>query len=92
MPILDYKCDKCGFVDEVIVGATTGEKPPEKCSKCNEGKMEKIFSTGKTQAFDIIGSCWMNDNGIHAWRKHLSQEDQTKCLTPDHNGLYKDPY
>lgn len=93
MALFNYTCDKCSFTDEYIVylGLADG-KEPTTCPKCNEGKMVRQFSTGKTMAFDIVGSCYTNDYGPKAWKKRLSQEDQARVLTPDANGQYKDPY
>jgi len=93
MPIYNYACNKCGFKDEYIIYSGLAEgKEPTNCPKCNDGKMERQFATGKTMAFDIIGSCYTNDYGPKAWKKRLSKEDQVKVLTPDINGQYKDPY
>lgn len=92
MPIVDFRCDKCGFTDEYIIGSTNGGKAPDNCPKCNEGKMERLFSTNQV-GIDFVGpGFYINDHGIHAWKKRLSPEDQVKVLNPDHNGNYKNPY
>lgn len=94
MPVYNYKCNKCGFLDEYIIykGLAEGVEPTV-CPKCNEGKMERQFSIGKTMAFDIVGYCYTNVYGKKNWKRHLSLEDQAKVLTPDPiTGKYKDPY
>ena len=42
MPVFEYKCNGCGFEDEVLVKSASA-KPP-KCEKC-QGKMTKQFSS-----------------------------------------------
>ena len=41
--------------------------------------MEKQFS--KQFSFDIIGYCYMNEYGKHAWKKNLSIAQQADVLT-----------
>jgi hypothetical protein len=62
-------------------------RPPEdgKCVECG-GELEKLFSV-QGQSFDIVGYCYMNEYGKHAWKKNLSPVDQAKVLSGD-----KDPY
>lgn len=43
MPIFEYKCTQCGFVNEMLVKSASA-KPPA-CPKCGEKKTEKQFST-----------------------------------------------
>ncbi len=43
MPIFEYKCSQCGFVNEALVKSASA-KPPA-CPKCGEKKVEKQFST-----------------------------------------------
>ena len=90
MPLLDYRCESCGFTDEYLIGATTGGKAPEVCPKCN-GKMERQYTWEGFQ-FDIIG--WSPDNltGKKNWKRRLSVEDQAAVLSPDQNGKYRDPW
>ena len=94
MPLKDFKCNKCDFTDEYLIGATVKEgAEPIDCPKCKEGKMEKIWSTGKSIGIDFVGpGFYINDYGKHAWKKRMNDEDLAKVLTPDHNGNYKDPY
>jgi rubredoxin len=56
MPMKDYKCDKCGYVEEFIF-STSLPKPeiPEVCPKCSEGKLVYEFSIGHHGGFDVIG-------------------------------------
>jgi len=91
MPNYDYKCNKCGFTDEYIIGKTMAEgKEPDVCPKCNEGKMERQFSPTKAEA-DVIGG-YDYIYGKKNWKRNLSVADQAKVLSPDINGNYKDPY
>ncbi|MBL7215630.1 MAG: zinc ribbon domain-containing protein [Phycisphaerae bacterium] len=43
MPIFEYKCPECGFINEVLV-KSSDTKPPA-CPKCGSRKTEKQFST-----------------------------------------------
>ena len=43
MPIFEYKCSKCGFVNEVLVQSADA-KPPA-CPECGHKKTEKLFSS-----------------------------------------------
>lgn len=43
MPIFEYACPSCGFVNEVLVKGAEGEAPV--CPKCGHKKTEKRFST-----------------------------------------------
>jgi len=91
MPINKYKCSDCEFTEEYVESFSTEKKlwHPEVCPKCNKGKLEKVFDlAGHSIGIDFIGpGFWINDNGIHAWKKHLSKEDQVKVLKEN-----KDPY
>ena len=86
MPTWDYLCDKCGYTNEYCTNASLPKemKPPKKCPECGKGKMKKQFSV-QGQSFDIIGSCYMNDYGKHAWKKHMNDEDKSKVLTGEKN-------
>ena len=90
--IADYKCDKCGFMDEYIDSISVAEKPPEICPKCNEGKMEKQF--GFNGGIDFVGpGFYINDHGKHNWKKGKTDAQIADCLAPDKvTGKYKDPY
>ena len=95
MPIWNYKCDLCDFQDEYIVSPSIKDstEEPSKCPKCENGKLERMFSMGKTLAIDFVGpGFYINDYGKHAWKKNLSPVDQAKVLSPDINGNYKNPY
>ncbi len=41
MPLYDYRCKRCGYVQEVLV--LPGEQPEVLCPQC-ESPMERIFS------------------------------------------------
>ena len=53
MPIYEYVCEKCGNHIEML--QKVGDPPPQKCTKCKKGKMEKIFSR---TSFQLKGSGW----------------------------------
>ena len=93
MPLLDYRCNKCGFVDEFLIGIHVADaNPPIECPKCKEGKMERLFSPRQI-GIDFVGKgFYINDYGKHNWKSHMSADEQAKVLAPDANGNYKDPY
>ena len=80
MPILDYQCDKCGFKDEYIVSPSVPKAmlPPEVCPKCNEGKLERLFSP-KGIGFDVPGG-YSYQWGAKNWRLHHTLDEQSKIL------------
>jgi len=43
MPIFEYKCTQCGFVNEVLVKSADSKAPT--CPECGEKKVEKQFSS-----------------------------------------------
>ena len=94
MAMIDFRCDKCGFTDEYIIyGGLAEGVAPEKCPKCEDGKMERLFSTGKSVGIDFVGSgFYINDYGKHNWKRNLSDDDKAKVLSPNHNGNYMSPY
>ena len=88
MPTNTYKCPECDFKEEYIESFSTSKENwhPEICPKCNKGTLEKVFDmTNSRGGFDIIGSCYMNDYGKHAWKKNLGIEDQVKVLKENKN-------
>jgi putative FmdB family regulatory protein len=90
VPINKYKCTECDFSDEYIESFSTSKENwhPEACPECGKGKLEKVFDMENSHGgFDIIGSCYMNDYGKHAWKKRMSAEDAVKVLKDN-----KDPY
>ncbi len=52
MPLYEYKCDKCGLLEEVI--QKVADKPLKKCSQCG-GPLHKILSS---PAIQFKGSGW----------------------------------
>lgn len=89
MPLYDYKCDKCEFMDEYNTSISVPKEmnPPEKCPKCQEGNMVQQFSVNQL-GIDFIGpGFYINDYGKHAWKKNNSLNDQAKILAGE-----KDPY
>lgn len=91
MPINTYKCNKCEFTDEYVESTSTTKEcwHPEKCPECGKGELEKIFDlAGHRIGIDFIGpGFYINDHGIHAWKKRLSMDEQVKVLKDN-----KDPY
>jgi putative FmdB family regulatory protein len=67
MPIFEYKCSKCGFVNEVLVKSASSKGPA--CPECGEKKVKKQFSSfaavvkdppaaaSKCQACPSAGGC-----------------------------------
>ena len=43
MPIFEYKCSTCGFVNEVLVKSASSKGPA--CPECSEIEVEKQFSS-----------------------------------------------
>jgi len=90
MPIFNYKCDstECDFKEEYIESFSIPKENwhPEICPKCNKGKLEKQFDLSG-QSFDLVGDCYLNTYGKHAWKKNMSASDQAKVLAGE-----KDPY
>lgn len=89
MPIFDFKCSKCEYTEEKVVGPTVAEIPSDQCPKCAEGIMEKQFSASG-QSFDVVGG-FAYEYGRKAWTKQ-SAEQRSTYLTKDTNGKYKNPY
>ena len=42
MPLVEYRCTKCGHVTEVL--ARSGKDPAPVCEECGGKKVEKLFS------------------------------------------------
>jgi len=90
MPINTYACSECDFKEEYVESFSISKDQwhPEECPKYKKGTLEKVFDmTDSRGGFDIIGSCYMNDHGKHAWKKRLSDEDKVKVLRDN-----KSPY
>ena len=89
MAFFDFKCTECGFKDEYNTGFSVPKSmaPPETCPKCGKGKMEKLYTPNTNGGFDILGYCYMNEYGKHAWKKRMSATDQANVLMGT-----KDPY
>ena len=83
MPTYDYECKKCGLVFEAFNISYDLKNAPTECPECN-GEIIKLMSA---PAFDIIGYCYMNEYGKHAWKKHMNKHEKAEVL----RGV-KDPY
>ena len=58
MPIFEYKCSKCGQLEELLV--KQGAKKAPKCPKCGAA-MDKMFSTfAPRMAAEKSASCAKN--------------------------------
>lgn len=88
MPLIDFKCMKCGYIDEFIIGPTVSEQPPKNCKKCN-GKMEQQLSVSNISS-DVVGG-YDYQYGKKSWTKQ-SPEKRAEYLVPDAAGRYKNPY
>lgn len=87
MPMYNFKCKECDFLDEFCEGTNVPKnlKPPEVCPKCKKGKLERQFSP-QGISFDVIGG-FDYTYGKKNWKKKLTVEEQSKVLSGD-----KDPY
>lgn len=43
MPIFEYKCSQCGYINEVLVKSAESKSPA--CPQCGHKKTEKLFSS-----------------------------------------------
>lgn len=57
MPIYEYQCPNCQFIDEILVRSKKPERP--ECPVCGQAKMDKIMSTSN---FSLKGRNWAKDN------------------------------
>ena len=86
MPMFVFKCSKCGFSDEFLVGATTGSKSPETCPQCSENNsMEKQMSMSGISG-EVVGG-YDYEYGKKSWRKTGTLADKASIIAGD-----KDPY
>ena len=86
MPIHTYKCSKCEFSDDFIIGATTGAEPPTDCPECGEVDcMEKQFNMSRISG-EVVGG-YDYEYGKKSWKRTGSMADKAAIL----NGT-KDPY
>jgi len=86
MPSYTYKCNRCGFLDDFIVGATTGMSEPKRCPSCEAvDSMEKQFSM-KGISGEVVGG-YEYQYGKKAWKRNMSSMDKASVLAGD-----KDPY
>ncbi len=45
MPIYEYRCEKCGQVNEFLI---LGKQEPLRCQKCGSGDLRKLLSAHNT--------------------------------------------
>jgi len=91
MPMLDYKCNECGYINEFYVGPNYKDDIPDECPECNKGKLEKQFPNCSKVGVDVIGG-YEYQYGAKSFRKNMTNEQYAGCLVKDENGKYKDPY
>jgi hypothetical protein len=91
MPMLDYKCSKCGFVDEYYTGPNYKNDIPEKCPSCNEGVLEKQFPNCSRVGVDVLGG-YEYQYGKKAYKKKMTPMEYAGHLVKGEDGKYKDPY
>jgi putative FmdB family regulatory protein len=87
MPLFDFKCNKCGYINEYNTNESLPLefRPPKTCPQCGAvDSLEKVFSAQR-QSFDIIGYCYTNEYGKHAWKKNMSVVDQSKVYSGEKN-------
>lgn len=81
-----YKCSKCDFANDYIVGATTGAQAPTDCPECGEKDcMEKQFSMSGISG-EVVGG-FDYEYGKKSWKRNASDAEKAAILAGD-----KDPY
>jgi len=89
MPVAKFNCDGCSEVVEYETNnGMSGEKPPKdnKCVSCG-GNLKKEFGFPKGTKFsetDVPGG-FDSTQGKRAWKKNLSQTEQSKVLSGERN-------
>ena len=78
MPIYEYKCEKCGFVKEII--HKISENPEVSCPECC-GTMSKLISPA---AFHLKGSGWYvtdykNNNKSSSQKENKKKKSENNC-------------
>jgi len=85
MPVSKFTCDSCDAIVEYETNAgMSGEKVPEdnKCVSCG-GNLKKEFAFPQGTRFaetDVPGG-YDSLHGKRAWKKNLSQSEQSKVLS-----------
>ncbi len=86
MPLRVYKCNKCSYEKEYIIGSTTGETEPTECPECGEiDSMEKQFGMSGISG-DVVGG-YDYTYGKKAWKRNKSVAEKASILAGD-----SDPY
>ena len=78
MPTYDYKCEneKCGLLFEAFDVKYDNSNAPTECPDC-KGKIKRVYTAGHG-GFDIVGYCYMNEYGKHAWKKKCRHRNREK--------------
>jgi putative FmdB family regulatory protein len=87
MPIYEFECSSCGHHLEAMLKVS--EKPPQKCPKCENGKLKKVMSS---TSFVLQGSGWYTTDykKKSSEKKKLSDAQNCAsggCATPQACGL-----
>ena len=62
MPLYDYKCDECGFIEEVLQNSNDPFYNENDCPNCGEsGIMARMISVG---SFHLKGGGWAKDGYV----------------------------
>jgi len=86
MPFYNFKCTKCGYENEFMVGGPTGKKEPTICPECQEeNTMEKQFSMSGISG-EVVGG-YEYEYGKKSWKRTASPMKQAGILSGD-----VDPY
>jgi putative FmdB family regulatory protein len=88
MPIFEYKCNECGYVEEFIESFSVSKENfhPNECPKCQKGKLERQFNVDN-QTFDVKGGSSYH-GGKKDWKRNKTP-DQIADVLADKN---KNPY
>jgi putative FmdB family regulatory protein len=54
MPLFEYRCKKCGYVNEFLESAAS--RKAHRCEKCDSTRLERIFSAFSVGSGEGSGS------------------------------------
>lgn len=73
MPIYEYKCEKCGRIDEYLMRFS--DPDPQACTKC-AGQVHKLISMS---SFSLKGSGWYVSDYGKGQQNHKSTDKHGSC-------------